>query len=221
MKKFLLATMTTVIIIMLAFPAIANETIMILVTNGASSTSAAGLLIDNTAYVPLREVSESLGAKVDWKGDEHYIEVSTTQRPEIIGDEITPMVTQALDLLQEKDPVDYEMVCREVKTIEYYGGRFSSDKYETSKLAAMAYENGQKIVIGKAYAKSYMFTPIDVAATLVHESTHLANRSSFPLIESENIAYLREIATLRILGASQANITKAEQIRTYALNQLK
>ena len=174
MKKFLLATMTTVIIIMLAFPAIANETIMILVTNGASSTSAAGLLIDNTTYVPLRVVGESLGAKVDWKGDEHYIEVSTTQRPEIIGDEIAPMVNKALNLLQEKDPVDYEMVCREIKTVEYRETAIESDKYGDLILVAASYP-GQKVVIGKALVESYLYTPIEVAATLVHESVHITN----------------------------------------------
>ena len=221
MKKFLLAVMTTVMIVMLAFPTVASETIMILVRNGASNTSTEGLLIDGDTYVPLRVVGESLDAKVEWKGEQHYVEVNTFKRPVIIGNEITPMVNQALDLLEKQDPVDYEMVCREVKTIEYKD-KISSDKYGDLILVAATY-TGQKIGLGKALIESgFMFTPIEVAATLVHEATHLANEGAdISPSQNENIAYLRQIATLRILDETQTNITKFEQTRAYTLNQLK
>jgi len=47
-----------------------------LIVNGEKVTSAEAKLIDGTTYVPLRVVSEMLGAKVSWNGDTYTVTVT-------------------------------------------------------------------------------------------------------------------------------------------------
>jgi hypothetical protein len=61
---------------------------------------------------------------------------------------------------------------------------------------------------------------IFTASVIVHEATHLCNAYGGIAPggkEDENIASLRDIATLRILGASQQLIDGAERTRTQAI----
>jgi hypothetical protein len=200
MKKFLLAV---VIVLVLAVPAVAEAPVTVLVDGKALNTP--GLLINDTTYVPLRAVSESLGAKVEWDG---RAIISTLGRPVITGDESQKAkVEAALQLLQEKDPADYELVCRYVKELIIEAKPFGNDylagiKSATSSIRLSPTLMGQNNI------------PF-LASCIVHEAAHLSNGKYYIIHRQtdENIAYLREIATMRILGVSQQLIDGTEAAR--------
>jgi hypothetical protein len=211
MRKILLAV---VIVLMLAVPAVAEAPVTVLVDGKALNTP--GLLINDTTYVPLRAVSESLGAKVEWDG---RAIISTLGRPVITGDESQKAkVEAALQLLKEKDPADYELVCRHVKKILI-------DNDGSGKILAYAMVP-TVITPGVAEPDTIFLTAVLLnkndniysASTIVHEATHLCNAYNENIRSNnktdENIAYLQGIAVLRILGASQQTIDTVEYMRT-------
>jgi hypothetical protein len=211
MRKILLAV---VMALVLAVPAVAEAPVTVLVDGKALNTP--GLLINDTTYVPLRVVSESLGAKVEWDG---RAIISTLGRPVITGDESQKAkVEAALQLLKEKDPADYEMVCRYVKKILI-------DNDGSGKILAYAMVP-TVITPGVAEPDTIFLTAVllnkndntRTAASIVHEATHLCNAYVENIRSNnktdENIAYLQEIAVLRILGASQQTIDTVEYART-------
>jgi hypothetical protein len=208
MRKFLLAV---AIVLMLAVPVVAEAPVTVIVDGKTLNTP--GLLINDTTYVPLRAVSESLGAKVEWDG---RAIISTLGRPVITGDESQKAkVEVALQLLQEKDPADYELVCRYVKSINITDEK----KILGSTLTYTAIDSG------KTFGESICLTltllnkydTIYTASAIVHEATHLCNTQNKNITSNnkvdENIAYLRGIAVLRILGASQSTIDGVEATR--------
>jgi hypothetical protein len=211
MRKFLLAV---VMVLVLAVPAVAEAPVTVIVDGKALNTP--GLLINDTTYVPLRAVSESLGAKVEWDG---RAIISTLDRPVITGDESQKAkVEAALNLLKEKDPADYELVCRYVKKILI-------DNDGSGKILAYAMVP-TVITPGVAEPDTIFLTAVLLnkndniysASTIVHEATHLCNAYNENIRSNnktdENIAYLQGIAVLRILGASQQTIDTVEYMRT-------
>jgi hypothetical protein len=210
MKKFLLAV---VIVLMLAVPAVAEAPVTVIVDGKALNTP--GLLINDTTYVPLRAVSESLGAKVEWDG---RAIISTLGRPVINGDESQKAkVEAALQLLKEKDPADYELVCRYVKFIDITDGAAS---YSLGQALIETRENPHRIVAEKINLTPLLLDKYDTvytASTIVHEATHLCNAFNDSIRVNnradENIAFLHQIAVLRILGASQSLIDGTEATR--------
>jgi len=202
MKRFLLAV---VMVFMLVNPAVADAPINVVVDGKALSTP--GLVIDNTTYAPIRAVADAFGATTEWQGDTVSIRISA--RPIITGgDSISRAITnQALDILSDNDPADYEMVCRYTKEII-----ISNTKINTPKGLAYAITAGYKTF----ELSPTIFTertPEYIAAALVHEACHLCNNSG------EKVAYLRQIATLRILGASQKDIDDEERTLIRALQK--
>jgi opacity protein-like surface antigen len=207
MKKMLLAV---VMVLVLAVPAIADAPITVIVDGKTLNTP--GVLMNDTTYVPLRVVSESLGAKVEWDG---RAIISTLGRPVINGDESQKAkVEAALQLLKEKDPADYEMVCRYVKVINITDEK----KILGSALTYTAIDSGETFG-GSICLTETLFNKnndIYTASVIVHEATHLCNaRNNIKSASKmdENIAFLQEIAVLRILGASQSLIDGTEATR--------
>jgi|GEM_PF-3666921 len=207
MKKILLAV---VMILMLASPAIADAPVNVIVNGKVLNTP--GLIINDRTYVPLRAVSEGLGAQVDWDGSQAI--VTSVKEPNISGDSVSVNeVKQALALLKEKDPADYEVVCRYTQNILVSSIALSSQLGEAYAITAgrdnyiLSYKLLQKNDI------EYL------ASTLVHESLHLCsdNYNIVNIRESENISYLRQISVLRILGASQKDIDDTERTRLRAM----
>jgi len=178
-----------------------------------------GLLIDGLTYVPLSVVSERLGAKVNWDGTQAT--VRTISEPMISPATKDPShvskVEAALKLLKEKDPADYELVCRHVIFINI-------NEDETNKLL------GETLLYNDVFNRELMANGILLTSTLlnkndtiltasviVHETTHLCNVSNKDIYNNrkadENIAFLRSITTLRILGAPQQLIDHTEYTR--------
>lgn len=209
-KKMIAAII--LMVALLAFPVEANAPVPVLVDG--HKICDVGLLIDGKTYVPLRAVSESLGAKVHWTGTS--AEVSSVQRPEIIGDGIQEVVAQALDLLEKHDPADYKMICREAGTIEYFGTTLTCP--DGGVAYARAIPIMSRVCLGKELIEDNVrFTPAYIAGVLVHESVHVANNDKLPLPNNENMAYMREEIALIIIGAPEKFISEAERGRLNAI----
>jgi hypothetical protein len=224
MKKFLLAF---VMVLVMAFPAVADAPVAVVVNGVTLSTP--GLLINGSTYVPLRAVSEGLGAKVDWDGSRAIVETAkaaaeTMSEPKIIsltGDSgQKAKVEAALQLLKEKSPADYELVCKYAKFIDIseektdvLGETFTYTEVKSGKTTA------EKIFLTKVLLDKN--DNIYTASVIVHEATHLCNTQNKAIFDNrktdENIAFLRGIATLRTLGASQQVIDEVEYTRTQVI----
>lgn len=76
MKKVWLSVLATVLVCMSAGIGAYAATQLTLIVNGEKVTSAEAKLIDGTTYVPLRVVSEKLGAAVGWDGDTYTVTVT-------------------------------------------------------------------------------------------------------------------------------------------------
>jgi len=210
MKKILL---TMVMVLMMASPVMAGTPTII---NGVGRNIET-VNVDNKLYLPLRTIAEVLGLDVQWDGT--FVRIDSAKRPTITGDDkFKGMVNQALDLLQAKDPVDYEMVCRNTKEIVYTSSNSNKngEAYATS-LGLGRFEVSQLLFDKQNLSMAFL------ASVLVHEATHLSSERNFITSrkESENISYLHQIATLTILGASSTEIDDAERTRQWAIANAK
>jgi hypothetical protein len=202
MKKIILAV---IMVLLFAMPVMADAPVNVWVNNKMLDTP--GLLIDGKTYVPLRAVSEGLGAQVDWDGSQAI--VTSVKRPVITGDSVSASkVNEALDLLKSKTPADYEMVCRYTRWIRISPTNIDSPYGEAYAitLGPDSYELSPRLLQDKDIKC--------VASALVHESVHLCDKfynANVDRIITENNAYLHEITVLRILGASQGDIDGVEQ----------
>ena len=203
MKKILL---TIIMVLILTGPAMAGTPTLI---NGVGMNLDT-VNVDNRLYLPLRTLGEALGMDVQWDGT--FVRVNSAKRPIITGDANSiNIINQALDLLKTSDPADYDLVCKYTKRI----------MVSTEQLNSQWGEADAKIlepdtcIIGPRILSNGKY----LAATLVHESSHLCDSSNllYERISSENKAYLRQISTLRILGASQQDIDDAERTRLRAI----
>ena len=201
MKKILL---TMVMVLMMASPVMAGTPMLI---NGVGRNIET-VNVDNKLYLPLRTIAEVLGLDVQWDGT--FVRINSDKRPVITGDDkFEDMVTQALDLLEIKDPPDYEMVCKNTKEIIIRNVNIDTEYGEAYATAMGPGKIELSPKIFKERSSPY------IAATLVHEAAHLCNHSNgiTDRKHDENIGYLRQIATLRILGASQQDIDDTERTR--------
>jgi hypothetical protein len=200
MKKILLAI---VMIFMLSSPAVADAPVNVIVNGKMLDTP--GLIINDRTYVPLRAVSEGLGAQVDWDGTQ--VIVTSVKEPVITGDNVSASkVNEALDLLKSKTPADYEMVCRYTNKIEIF-----SKTINAGSVYAWTSGNGEMAIGPEIIAEG----TIPLAAVLVHEASHIADNKYAIIYKqtTENNAFLHQIAVLRILGTPQSYIDAVEQTR--------
>lgn len=228
MKKVLLAV---IIVLMLTNPVLADQ----IVING-KAYQADTIVQNNSIFVPLRFISENLGANVEWNG--HNAVITTLKRPEIIilplfgevipeeeTNRITSVISEAMDLLESKDPASYQLLCMNTKSIEFYNNSFKSksqsDGYFTYATTIIYPPEKGRIVITKEFVNdTEIFKPINMAGTLVHEAVHLANTNIKSVYWDEDLAYLHNIAVLRALEAPQKDIDICEATRKYVLNKL-
>jgi hypothetical protein len=178
----------------------------------------------DTTYVPVRFVSEKIGAEVGYDTSGAVIINGNTnnsndlQRPPIYGDtSFVGAINQALDLLQDRDLLHYYVVCQNIKQI-CIGDTIPLDRSGT----VVAYCDYQGIV---SFTKEYKqdqkhFVSTHIAGTLAHEATHAMQYKYFPASTSnykEIEAYNNENLAFTQFGAPEWMIEEAKQMNdTYA-----
>lgn len=214
MKKFMLALALS--LCLLATPAMAG-TIVIDEDLYSNIYNVETINKDGRIYVPIRFVSEKLGYTVDWQNEQVIIKY-IPHPPEIKGsDSFKAQIQAALDLLAEKDPLDYRMICDNVNWIE--AGEVSPGMEGYNSVAETS--GNCAITISDKYLSDPSCTTINLAGALVHEATHDAfyMMSVFDHKEQEKQAYNKEIAALKILGADPNYIKQTEQTLDKILKQ--
>jgi hypothetical protein len=185
--------------------AFADDSNIILWINGQRMDwrdPAPPVMIDDRIYVPLRAVSETLGASVEWDDDHNTAYIAGYRDPatiEIEGpDSFKRDMQECLALLQEKDPDGYKLVGTYTRKIvlddnltysycnaEPMWVRFPASKYKTDK---------------------YWWSGI-----LVHEAMHAKQKYDFRYqVDSpwdrdqrETEAYTAELQTFTKIGSPQ------------------
>lgn len=169
---------------------------------------------DGSLYVPVRFVAESLGCQVDYVNGEVRI-WEAVARPPIYGDEkFIATVNSALDLLEQKDPADYLMVCENTERI------WVNTPVAKPGFIEYAHSNGIDIAFTKYFLESEFYGVNHTTGALVHEATHNVWYKLFKGNGDQNInekvAYMHEINALKLIGATQQQISEAEN----AMNQV-
>lgn len=176
---------------------------------------------DERIYVPLRFVSEKMGAAVEWDGKAAHVNMGQ-QRPKIYyggayaGDEkFRDTINQALDLLEKYDPPHYTLVC------SYCRGILVADKDDMSRFVkspneAVAFQLGVHIMINESLVNSKEFLPNYVAGILTHEAVHICNSvQDFAYYDDNNevdeiMACEHEKTALKLLNVPQWMIDEAD-----------
>lgn len=199
MKKILAAIL---IVLSLAVPVSAAQKFYVWV-NGVK-LDANAVNISGRIYVPVRAVAEVLGAEVSWDGTNAKVK-SVIRRPVIEGDKtFVDKINEALDLLYEKDPAHYVLVCQNVKKI-YVDENIKSEQEGFIRLAET---NGEDIGFSPRYANDKdRFVKEYIVGTLVHEASHNAFFRTQAFLsdtkKDETIAYTHSITAMELVGAPQ------------------
>jgi len=208
MKKII--TLAVILTLLIASPAAATR---ILIDKNLHSINYEIETINKGGrlFVPVRFVSENLGYTVDWQNEQVVIKYVPHQ-PRIDGSDIfKAQIQAALDLLAQKDPLDYRMICDNVNWIE-----------RSDKIDGFAETSGNRaIIIGEKFINDPSYNTVNLAGALVHEATHdaLYMICVFDHKENERQAYAREIAALKVLGAEQKYIKLIDQLYDKYNNQ--
>ncbi len=194
------------------------------IVNG-SPVNTEVVIHNNRVYVPLRFMSDQLGAGVAW--DKLFKIVTVNKKTAAINataprintsgvilingsDEFKAVINKSLALLQNKTPDKYQMVTSSIKSInEAVLGEIISNINASSGVCSFNFSGFNN------YAKKYRFTDSEkqllIAGTLVHEAYHanLNQRgiqdtaNGISRLESEILAHAQERQTLKLLGAPQ------------------
>jgi hypothetical protein len=197
------------LILALALPASAENPVKVFVNGVQLPTEA--VIINDRVYVPLRAVSESMGATVEWGEENRVVLVQENPSPKLKrppienGDEkFERIVTEALDLLEENDFPHYMLVCGSVSGIRRHG------TVQGIPPESIACESKGKILILDAFTKNDQFyNPQCMAGTLVHEASHAAERmydKNYNLRswkQKEKTAFENQLAAFRLIDAPQ------------------
>lgn len=208
MKKLILA-----VLLALAFviPAGADQQFGVLVNHIPLQESA--LMVNDRIYVPLRAVGERLNCDVSWDGQNAQVN-SAVKRPPVTGDShFQDVVTKAMDLLQEKDPADYVLMCEVVTEVWIK----ELDENNPDGFMTVAEQYGNSIVYSPKFIQSNKFTVERLSGSLAHETTHVARHriqthaySKEEIRKDERVAYEHELTALKLIGASQSAINDIE-----------
>lgn len=201
-KKIFIAVL---IVLTLAAPVAAAQKYFVWVNDVKLDANAVN--ISGRIYVPVRAVAEALGAEVSWDGINASVK-SVIRRPAIEGDKaFVDKINEALDLLQDKDPAHYVLVCQNTRKI------FVDEKIDTTRIAET---NGEDIGFSPRYVNDKdRFVKEYIAGTLVHEASHNAFFRTQALLsdtkKDETIAYTQSITAMELIGAPQWMIDERER----------
>jgi hypothetical protein len=201
-----------------------------LVINGQQvNTDVPPQIVNGTTLVPIRVISESLGAKVNWDGDTQTVTVdmpretleahivdtfwdtyySDTVTEPKIGNSVTPefknVLQKALDLLKEKDNVVYKFVCTYVQEIDEQPNKDNNVGAWTSSNIYNVYFNSNNVnsIVSSDWGVEY------TALTLAHETYHISafiSGSNFCIADDVNAqeipAFEFEYSVAKHIGAA-------------------
>lgn len=197
MKRLIVAV---AMVLAFVLPAGADQQFMVWVNNVPLQADA--IMHNDRIYIPLRAVSEGMGYAVTWDGYNAKINSQVNRPPIVGGDEhFQKVVTQAMDLLEEKDPAHYVLMCQNAVSI-WINSQKSSIKGD---LFVYARCDGNSIAFTPEYIKTDNFTPEYVAALLSHETVHIAYFKTHDDLsdykKNERMAYETELVTLKLIDA--------------------
>ena len=195
MKKHLLPIILS--LMLLAVPVTADAPYSLIVDNVLVDKPV--VMIDGTAYVPIRAVADIFDATTEWDGETGTITITKKglERPPIKGDaEFVRKINAALDLLEEKDFPHYVMVCENTFDISQLDTKPSAISQDTLAFHIA----GATRIVPTLTSNSKRYTPMFLAGVLVHEACHATDWNyDKPITEKD--AYAHELATFKILDA--------------------
>lgn len=195
MKKHLLPIILS--LMLLAVPVTADAPYSLIVDNVLVDKPV--VMIDGTAYVPIRAVADIFDATTEWDGETGTITITKKglERPPIKGDaEFVRKINAALDLLEEKDFPHYVMVCQNTWDIEAMETKPSAISQDT-----LAFHFAQGInIMPLLMDNPKRYTSMFLAGVLVHEACHATSNKYGELINEEE-AYAHELAAFKLLDA--------------------
>lgn len=197
MKKYLLPIILS--LMLLAVPVTADAPYSLIVDNVLVDKPV--VMIDGTAYVPIRAVADVFDATTEWDGETGTITIKKKglERPPIKGDaEFVKKINAALDLLEEKDFPHYVMVCQNTFDISQLETKPSAISQDTLAFHIA----GATRIVPTLTSNPKLYTPMFLAGVLVHEACHATNNKYGELINEEE-AYAHELAAFKLLDAPQ------------------
>lgn len=208
MKRLIVAVLLALAFIL---PAGAEQQFNVLVNHIPLQENA--LMVNDRIYVPLRAVGERLNCDVSWDGQSAQVN-SAVKRPPITGDEhFQDVVTKAMDLLQEKDPADYVLICEVVEEVWVK----ELDENNPDGFMTVAQQYGNSIIFSPKFIQSNKFTVERTGGTLTHETSHIATHriQTHAYNDKENrqdeiVAYEHELTALELIGAPQSVINDVQ-----------
>ena len=177
----------------------ANQSISVWINGKPLISSPGPRLIDGRVFVPLRAVSDSMGANVGWDSQTNTAYIASQGDAltdiEIVGDAaFKKAMRDGLELLRDKSPEDYAFVGRYVRKIV---------------LSDMTLPTSAPNHMTVHIPLNYKPDPIWWGAGIVHEAQHAEqwySAKNMTIEQMETEAGQRDLQTLAKLGAPQWEI---------------
>lgn len=237
MKKWKL-TLVLLLVAVLVMPitAYAEVPVQVMVNGFILNSDVPPQIIDGRVMVPLRVVAEALNAGVNWDEATSTVAISTPPQPQIptlaeevinlwgnatatppdiIGgpDDFRQTITQALNLLHEKLPMEYRVVCTFLKSVQW-DPQLKADASITQggldgvcHIGSDIYNQAKTHLSRDDLVKFY-------AAALAHEAGHIqlwrsGLAATLSLDDQEVVCYLKNYRIEKQLGLSSSWTTSA------------
>ncbi len=183
----------------------AGENIQVWINGSLLQSDPTPVEIDGRIFVPLRAVSESMGASVGWDAASNTAYIATQGNPEdieVVGDaSFQKVMRDALQLLKDKSPEDYAFVGQYVRKIVL------DDNMRAP--GTQGYNMEIHFPNNDATAETAWWS-----ATIVHEATHIHDyykALNIPNDEAEVKSMKKQIEVLKKLNAPLSMIDYCEQ----------
>ncbi|WHE07074.1 copper amine oxidase N-terminal domain-containing protein [Thermoanaerobacterium thermosaccharolyticum] len=199
-NKYRLIVFISIIILLLLSSVCAVPYIKLVINGQQIYTDVPPQIVNGTTLVPIRIISETLGAKVNWDGNTQTVTVNMPQEtleahtvdsfwnlytshnsitePKI-GDSVTPefknVLRKALDLLKQKDFNAYMFICAYIPEIDEQPNKDDKIGAWTDGTTLNVYFNSnyvKHVVTASNNSWGVEYTAITLAHEAFHESTY-------------------------------------------------
>ncbi|MGF7400848.1 copper amine oxidase-like protein [Thermohydrogenium kirishiense] len=245
-NRYKLIVSIIIIILLLLGNVYAVPYIRLIINGQQVYTDVPPQIVNGTTLVPIRVISETLGAKVNWDGDTQTVTVDmpqytleartveyfwdvysnnieNVQEPKLdnsVSPELKTLLSKAYELLKQKAPQVYEFVCAYILEIQ----EAPLDK----SIAAVTDTATHIVTFNSSYTKQAINFPgtlgVEViATTLAHEAYHESSvctgtyNTAVDNKTIEALAYAFEYGVAKQLGVSQDYFN---WIKTQIINNL-